>query len=719
PVAPVSKYAAPTRRALSNEQAITVRIKLARTEPTVPVSAPTPLRSEPFLSVVIWACGIWILGVFALVLRLTVSLVIAGRIARSCVDISDGAFFVLALDAARRLGGIRRFSVRLGVKEATPAVPMTIGLFRPVVLLPRDAAQWSEDRLEAALLHELAHVRRWDWAWQVLASFACAIYWVNPLAWIAAQRLRAESEMACDDQVLVAGAPAADYAGHLLAMARTLSAARPGVPTAVAAVNRPQIETRLRAILDRARSRRALSPCARALALALAVVVLVPLGLLRFSSRAAAERSSHKLSLASRVSSLSSMPAFALEKAQSLSLTKRSLPMVKISSSIAKAAATLAGLTLLTAPIPTAAQSSPTVSPPSADQQAIPAPASDASAPQPPASPTAGDLAPTEPQGTPAEPAPAASPNPGVTIQPPSITYIPARPGDTTARIVTSDGKAFQISAPPQVVLRAPGAPQAEIAQADASADFYAGSLAGLPSSAVQKTGEDSFDIKVTNAPIQSLLSVLCQTAGRNYTIGPDVDTRVTVYLNGVSFENALTSILRATDPPVTYSQENGVYHFEARHIPQADEDQHLPQKHVTLDLDNAPFDKALKGLFDSARASYTIAYNGDKSAQYRVLTSKDALTAYPAAQTAVTVHLHDVPFPAALRALLNATSPALTYSVKDGIIYIRPSQAGYFSFTVQPDAAPTTYQSQMQQHDKDQAEEGPNKQGAWAKVGK
>ena len=80
-------------------------------------------------------------------------------------------------------------------------MPMVCGVWRPQIVMPRSAADWSDARCRVVVLHELAHIKRRDCLTQVVAQMVCATYWFNPIVWLAARRLRAERERACDDLV--------------------------------------------------------------------------------------------------------------------------------------------------------------------------------------------------------------------------------------------------------------------------------------------------------------------------------------------------------------------------------------------------------------------------------------------------------------------------------------------------------------------------------------
>ena len=177
-----------------------------------------------------------------------------------------------------RLGIWRR--VRL-LKSGRRRMPMTWGVIRPRLLLPEESRDWPEERRRVVMLHELAHAKRLDYLTNLATQFACAIYWFNPLVWLAARRMAAERERACDDIVLNHGAKPADYAEQVLQIAAGLPIARFGALGGIPMARRSGLEGRLRAILDGTRNRTALSRAVLfAMFVALAIVV-VPVAMLK------------------------------------------------------------------------------------------------------------------------------------------------------------------------------------------------------------------------------------------------------------------------------------------------------------------------------------------------------------------------------------------------------------------------------------------------------
>jgi HEAT repeat protein/beta-lactamase regulating signal transducer with metallopeptidase domain len=198
---------------------------------------------------------LWSLGTLLLLVRLGRSLVQVRRILGHARECDDVRLVEMTAQLARRLG-IRR-PVRVMIAPDA-AIPFTAGTIQPVVALPEGARDWPADKREAVLLHELAHVARLDHWTSLAAHAACALYWFNPLAWVASRKMRVEGERACDDAVLRYGTLASDYADQLLQVVReTRNQWAPAV--AVAMARRSAFEGRLLAILSPEVNRRRLT----------------------------------------------------------------------------------------------------------------------------------------------------------------------------------------------------------------------------------------------------------------------------------------------------------------------------------------------------------------------------------------------------------------------------------------------------------------------------
>jgi TonB family protein len=153
------------------------------------------------------------------------------------------------------------------------ATPMTWGFLRPVVILPAYAMEWTDAERDVVIRHEQAHIARHDWLWQTLASVATAVFWFHPLIWLASVQLRREAECAVDDCLLADGAVPSEYASRLLDVARRLNGIS-APAAAIAMVGKPELETRVRSILDPSRRRSSASLIVRC-AIALAAVALI------------------------------------------------------------------------------------------------------------------------------------------------------------------------------------------------------------------------------------------------------------------------------------------------------------------------------------------------------------------------------------------------------------------------------------------------------------
>jgi uncharacterized protein (TIGR03435 family) len=182
----------------------------------VPVAAHAPdsllaalLRALPTLPFIVWSCGC--AAVLFLWWRRRRGLMVAMR----------GA---LRVDAGRELETLRRLEqsagmtrqVALKVSE-TALEPGVLGIFRPVLLLPKGISDHLSDaQLEAILTHELCHVRRHDNLAASLHMWVEAIFWFHPLLWWISSRLVDERERACDEEVLRLGSNPQVYAESIL-----------------------------------------------------------------------------------------------------------------------------------------------------------------------------------------------------------------------------------------------------------------------------------------------------------------------------------------------------------------------------------------------------------------------------------------------------------------------------------------------------------------------
>jgi beta-lactamase regulating signal transducer with metallopeptidase domain len=224
-----------------------------------------------------WALAVWGSGLMIMFFPVAVSLLSLWRLGLRTPSSEGGAWSRLLAECAQQLNV--RHSVTL-MRGRSQGMPMTWGVFSTRLLLPAEAEQWSIDRRHVVLMHELAHVKRRDFLTQLIARIARAVFWFNPIAWIAVKQIAALSEGACDDLVLGQNVKASDYAEHLLAVAAGVKDGSLFCSTAVAMAQSSRLEGRLVAILDSSRDRRTPSVPSIMIAIGLLAGGLLPLAML-------------------------------------------------------------------------------------------------------------------------------------------------------------------------------------------------------------------------------------------------------------------------------------------------------------------------------------------------------------------------------------------------------------------------------------------------------
>ena len=237
---------------------------------SVAAAVPTPAPFAPTAKQI--AVAIWLLGMLVGLAWIALGRFGLARIRHRATPLVSDEWRAI-LEAERANAGVEQHVTLLESRTVTS--PVTWGVLKPVIVLPSAAHAWTLDRKRVVIMHEMAHIARRDSATQLAATLASIVYWVHPLVLLAARRLRAECERACDERVLALGTPATDYAAHLLDVAKYARSFGAASIVSVAMARPSQLEGRLIAVLRSSPNRGRASARSRAAASVFAAAMLI------------------------------------------------------------------------------------------------------------------------------------------------------------------------------------------------------------------------------------------------------------------------------------------------------------------------------------------------------------------------------------------------------------------------------------------------------------
>lgn len=164
-----------------------------------------------------WVAVVWAIGAGLMALRQLGGWMLVRRLRKSASPIEDARLLKAFEEVSRRVGA--RSVVRLAESSMTQ-VPAVIGMIEPMVLLPMGAVTGlTIEQLRGLLAHELAHVRRLDYAANLVQSAIETLLFYSPAAWWIGRIIRQERENCCDD-IAAAVCDRAVYARALVSMER-------------------------------------------------------------------------------------------------------------------------------------------------------------------------------------------------------------------------------------------------------------------------------------------------------------------------------------------------------------------------------------------------------------------------------------------------------------------------------------------------------------------
>ena len=175
-----------------------------------PASGTSLVSGLPWQQALPWLAPLWMAGVMLVWTRVLAAWLLAQRLRRTGVC-AAGVEWQRRLETIKRRMRIARPVALL--ESCLTEVPVVVGWLRPAILMPVGLlAGFPGAQVEAFLIHELAHIRRWDYVVNLAQSVVEGLLFYHPVVWWVSRTVRAEREHCCDDEVITLTGDARGYA---------------------------------------------------------------------------------------------------------------------------------------------------------------------------------------------------------------------------------------------------------------------------------------------------------------------------------------------------------------------------------------------------------------------------------------------------------------------------------------------------------------------------
>jgi bla regulator protein BlaR1 len=172
---------------------------------------------DPGVAVLVpWLAPCWIAGVWIVYMGQMAGWISLWRLRRRGVCQAAEYWRQELVRLSARLRLTRPVSL---LESGLADTPVVLGHFRPLILMPVGLlSALPAGQIEAILLHELAHIRRWDYLTNVFQRLVEGLLFYHPAVWWISRVMRTERENCCDDVVVTVHGNAHEYAAALAAL---------------------------------------------------------------------------------------------------------------------------------------------------------------------------------------------------------------------------------------------------------------------------------------------------------------------------------------------------------------------------------------------------------------------------------------------------------------------------------------------------------------------